>query len=117
MKKTYVIALMLVFCLMFSCKTERNNENVQTKTEDVVKNDSISRLLLKDYHPKSIYNIPITKIDKAKFPVIDMHSHMYVHSEEEMDNWVSIMDSVGIDKTIVLTYETGKKFDSVFQVY
>jgi hypothetical protein len=39
-------------------------------------------LLLKNYRPKSIYNIPITKIEKAKFPVIDMHSHPYVSGNE-----------------------------------
>ena len=34
-------------------------------------------ILLKDYRPESIYKIPVTKIAKAKFPVIDMHSHPY----------------------------------------
>lgn len=31
------------------------------------------RLLLKDYNPKSIYKVPVTTIEKAKYPVIDMH--------------------------------------------
>ena len=34
-------------------------------------------LLLKNYRPKSIYKVPVTQIEKAKFPVIDMHSHPY----------------------------------------
>jgi hypothetical protein len=34
-------------------------------------------ILLKDYRPKSIYKISVTKIDKAKYPIIDMHSHPY----------------------------------------
>lgn len=32
-------------------------------------------ILLKDYRPKSIYKIPVTEIAKAKYPIIDMHSH------------------------------------------
>lgn len=35
-------------------------------------------LLLKDYRPRSIYKIPQTEVVKAKVPVIDMHSHVYV---------------------------------------
>jgi hypothetical protein len=31
-------------------------------------------ILLKDYRPKSIYKISVTKIDKAKYPIIDMPS-------------------------------------------
>ena len=32
-------------------------------------------LLLKDYHPKSIYRTPQTEISRAKYPVIDVHCH------------------------------------------
>ena len=34
-------------------------------------------ILLKDYRPKSLYKIPITEVSRAKFPIIDMHSHAY----------------------------------------
>lgn len=74
-------------------------------------------LLLKNFHPKSIYNIPETTIDKAKFPVIDMHSHAYAQSEEEIRQWVRTMDKFGIEKTIVLTMQTGRKFDSIYALY
>ena len=33
------------------------------------------QVLLKDYRPKSIFRIPETHVEKARFPVIDMHSH------------------------------------------
>jgi len=32
-------------------------------------------ILLKDYRPRSIYKVPVTRVEKAKFPIIDMHSH------------------------------------------
>ena len=31
-------------------------------------------LLLKNYSPVSIYKIPVTHVNKAAYPVIDMHS-------------------------------------------
>jgi predicted TIM-barrel fold metal-dependent hydrolase len=75
------------------------------------------QLLLKNYRPKSIYNIPVTRIEKAKFPVIDMHSHTYVSNEQELDQWVKNMDEAGIEKTVLLTYAYGKQFDSLAAFY
>lgn len=74
-------------------------------------------LLLKNYHPKSIYNIPKTKIEKPKFPVIDMHSHAYAQTETEIEEWVRTMDKFGIEKTILLSKQTGKAFDSIYNIY
>ncbi len=74
-------------------------------------------LLLSDYQPKSVYNIPVSVIEKAKFPVIDMHSHPYAASLEEVELWVENMDQYNIEKTIILTYATGARFDSIYNVY
>jgi len=74
-------------------------------------------LLLKNYSPRSIYKIPVTKIEKAKFSVIDMHSHPYAQTEAEIQNWVKTMDKFGIEKTTLLTKQTGKAFDSIYNRY
>jgi len=74
-------------------------------------------LLLKDYRPKSIYNVPKSDIQKAKFPIIDMHSHAYPEDAKQIDQWVKNMDEVGIEKTIILSGEIGVKFDSVYQAF
>lgn len=75
-------------------------------------------LLLKNYRPKSIYKIPITKITKARYPVIDIHAHQwYAMNPQEVKNWVNKMDQYGIEKTIILTMLTGAAFDSVYNVY
>jgi len=76
-----------------------------------------NKILLKDYRPKSIYNIPKTNIKKAKFSAIDVHAHPYAKIREEIVNWVKNMDEVGIEKSIVLTQATGAKFDSIFAQY
>jgi predicted TIM-barrel fold metal-dependent hydrolase len=74
-------------------------------------------LLLKDYRPQSIYKIPVTEIAKAKYPVIDMHSHPYAKSAVEIDGWVNNMDEVGVEKTIILTMATGAAFDEIHRKY
>jgi len=81
------------------------------------KEKSVDELLLKDYHPVSIYNIPESKIEKAKFPVIDLHSHPYAKSQTDLQNWIETQKAAGIKKTIVLTYAHGEKFDSLASIY
>lgn len=78
---------------------------------------SVDTLLLKDHQPVSIYKIPVTRIEKAKFPVIDMHSHAYAETISDIETWVENMDQFGIEKTILLTYSTGKEFDSLVNAY
>lgn len=74
-------------------------------------------ILLKDYKPKSIYRTPKTTIEKAKFPVIDMHTHTYAKTKEEVEQWIKTMDKFGIEKSIVLSTQTGNAFDSIYNVY
>ncbi|HZQ18311.1 MAG TPA: amidohydrolase family protein [Terriglobales bacterium] len=78
---------------------------------------SPENILLKDYKPKSIYKIPITQVPKAKFPVIDMHSHPYAKTTQEIAEWVRNMDEVGIEKTMILAMATGEKFSEIYKKY
>src|SRR5690606_8870739 len=74
-------------------------------------------LLLKNYRPVSVFRIPATKITKARYPAIDVHAHDYARDENEVETWVKKMDSLGIERTIVLTGKTGKEFDAVVRKY
>jgi uncharacterized protein len=74
-------------------------------------------ILLKNYRPQSIYKVPVTQIDKAKFPIIDMHSHPYAKTEAEITQWLKTMDQVGIEKTTILAMATGKEFDDIKRKY
>lgn len=53
-------------------------------TEKAHEQTSPETILLKDYKPRSLYKIPITDVLKAKFPIIDMHSHAYAKTPEEI---------------------------------
>jgi len=74
-------------------------------------------ILLKDYRPQSIYKVPVTRISKAKHPIIDMHSHPYAKTSQQIDEWVRTMDEVGVEKTIILTMATGAEFDEIQKKY
>jgi predicted TIM-barrel fold metal-dependent hydrolase len=75
------------------------------------------QILLKDFKPVSLHKVPVTKIEKAHYPVIDMHSHAYAKTPEDVDRWVKVMDEVGVEKTVVLTGATGAEFDRVAGLY
>lgn len=99
----WIIGLFVI--LLSSCCQPKAPEIVDTE------------LLLKNYKPESVYNIPKTKVDRAKYPVIDMHSHPYAMSKDEIDTWVNNMNQFGIERTVLLTYQTGQSFDSIVEQY
>jgi uncharacterized protein len=70
-------------------------------------------ILLKDYKPKSIFRIPETRLEKARYSVIDVHSHDYAPTEANVERWVQTMDEVGLEKTIILSGATGRRFDQM----
>jgi uncharacterized protein len=94
-----------------------SEENDARAKKAMAKPASPENLLLKDYRPQSIYKIPVTKIARAKFPIIDMHSHPYAKTAKEIDDWVRNMDEVGVEKTVILTMATGAEFDGIQKKY
>jgi hypothetical protein len=76
------------------------------------------KLLLKDYRPTPLYKIPKTEVSKAKYSVIDMHTHSTsVHTPEGINEWVKHMDAVGVEKTVLLSCATGAQFDEIYRLY
>lgn len=78
---------------------------------------NIDTLKLKDFRPRSIYKVPQSKIAKARYPVIDFHAHDDDKTEAEIEQWLKTMDAVGIEKSIILSYATGAKLDSIVDKY
>src|SRR5687768_15712575 len=70
-------------------------------------------ILLKVYKPKSIFRIPETRVEKARYPIIDVHSHDYAPTESNVQRWAQTMDEVGLEKTIILSGATGRRFDQI----
>jgi uncharacterized protein len=74
-------------------------------------------ILLKDYKPRSIFKIQETRVEKARYPAIDVHSHDYAPTAADVDRWVSTMDTVGLEKTIILSGSTRTRFDAAIARY
>src|SRR5690606_19956426 len=110
-----ILSILFSSLVLIACGTKASVESANVIQQDSIKD--VSTLLLKDYRPRSLYKNNETFIEKAKYPVIDLHAHPYAKSEAELEQWVKTMDQMGVDKTVVMTYETGAAFDSLFQVY
>jgi predicted TIM-barrel fold metal-dependent hydrolase len=107
--------MMPVLCR--ASQAEAQDEAAGNAKHDPRNAQSPEQILLKDYRPKSIYKIPVTRVAKAKFPVIDMHSHPYAKTPEQIAEWVRNMDEVGVEKTVILSMSTGSDFDAVYAKY
>ena len=77
-----------------------------------------TKLLHKDYRPKSIFKTPQTLILKAKYPAFDMHMH--APRGGNLDSTATAllknMDESGIQKTILFC-GTGKEFERLAAVF
>jgi predicted TIM-barrel fold metal-dependent hydrolase len=78
---------------------------------------SPEQLLLKDFKPRSIYRVPASKVERARFPVIDMHTHDNAKTDEQVAAWLRAMDELGIEKSTVLSQAHGAAFDAVIPRY
>jgi len=105
LSKTVVLALVLVAA---SHAQQRGNEAAVRQAGSVQ---------LKEWSPKSSLVVPRTDIPKARYPVIDVHSHAYADTPEEVAQWVRTMDEGGIEKTIVRRGATGERFDELVELY
>lgn len=106
--KSFFILILFASCTLISPAQQR-----ELKTSGL--QDS---LLLKDYRPQSIFQIPQTRVDKARYPAIDMHMHAPRGKNLDSIARVQIknMDEAGVQKTILFC-GTGKTFDNYAAVY
>jgi len=77
----------------------------------------MDQILVKDYNPESSLVVPENPVSRAAVPVIDVHTHVYAKTPEEVREWVETMDRVGIETTVVLTGATGERFDELVELY
>jgi len=108
--------LLLILFWSISCGEKQTEQAIDEDVSEE-RDGSVMNLKLSEYEPISLYNIQRTKVERSKYPAIDLHSHPYAETQQELEQWVKTMEEVGIDKTVVLTYATGPKFDSLYEVY
>src|SRR5438034_948789 len=44
---------------------------------------------------KSTLVVPVTRVERFRYPVLDAHSHPYAKDDEAITSWVGLMDQVG----------------------
>lgn len=79
-----------------------------------VKAGPMDAILAKDRKPASSLVVPVTEVSRAKFPVIDVHTHSSmsrIRSKEDVRRWVQTMDEVGVEISVVFTNASGAAFD------
>ena len=108
MKKNCLI-LAVIALISASCAAPKG-ENASANPAD--------KILLKDFNPTVVNNLPVTKVDLAKYTIIDMHSHDYAVNQEEIAQWVKVMDEVGVENTAIMHCSwIGRPFEEVVEAY
>src|SRR5215467_12477338 len=64
---------------------------------------------IEEYQPKSTLVIKEHKIERAKFPFIDIHSHHWNPTAEEVDRLVREMDTINLRLMVNLSGGTGEQ--------
>lgn len=73
---------------------------------------SPENILLQDYRPVSLFKSAESNITRAKFPVIDVHTHAW-SPQTDLNSLVQRMQAANVEKSIVLSFETGAAFDAL----
>ena len=79
--------------------------------------DANKTLLLKDFHPQPMLHVPAHEVKRAKFPVIDVHTHtndaMGIGDRVDPAQLVTMMDRDNIKTIVILTGLWGEKLQAV----
>ena len=108
MKTSTFFAVLLALVAQLSAQRGQGNQ-------DAVK--AMGEITLKDYSPDSSLIVPEHHPAKARYAAIDVHSHVYAMTPEEVAAWVRTMDETGVETTVVLTGATGAEFDRLVDMF
>src|SRR5882724_8841719 len=71
---------------------------------------------LDQYQPKSTLVVPEHKLERAKFPFIDIHSHHWNPTAEHVDQVVKEMDTINLRVLVNLSGGTGEELKRTLAV-
>ena len=79
--------------------------------------DSKKTILLKDFHPEPALHAAVHEIPRAKFPVIDVHTHtndaVGIGDRVDPEEMVARMDRLNIKTIVILTGMWGDKLQTI----
>ena len=105
--------MLFILCsvaLLTACNASRNSDESAASPAD--------KVLLKDFNPTVVNNIPVTFVPRAKFDIIDMHAHDYAATDEEIAQWCKTMDQIGVLNTAIMHCSwIGRPFEEYIEAY
>lgn len=108
------VLFLLTIALLAACNAPKATDQT-TQTAPYNPADTI---LLRDFAPQVINNIPKTHVERAQYDIIDMHAHDYAESEEQIAQWCKTMDRVGVLNTAIMHCSwIGRPFEEYVEAY
>lgn len=115
------VALMIAGAAILALLGTGAAQQAQTRKFGVeVQPGPMDSILLKDYAPSSSLAVTRTHIEKARVPVIDVHTHTSqsnIRSAADIEAWLRTMDEVGIAVSVVFTGASGAEFDRLVDLF
>jgi predicted TIM-barrel fold metal-dependent hydrolase len=114
MRRVVVIAVLFSsFCLLAAQDQTKNP--ISYKAAPNAKERET--LLLRDFHPTSMLHARVTSIERAKFPVIDVHNHindaMGIDEHEPPAKVIQVMNATNVRTVVILTGQWREKLQHV----
>jgi uncharacterized protein len=104
-------------CLILLCAVPALSQQAGIGYKTAADADSKKTLLLKDFHPEAMVHLPAHTVERAKFPVIDVHNHtndaMGIGDRVEPKELVARMDRLNIKSMVILTGLWGDKLQKI----
>ena len=113
-----------------AAQTHTAHAVTSAESSDPAKGSSGERLALEDYEPKSMLHVHETRVERARFPAVDIHTHITVAAKSEKgvelsaeraylgkpDELLSTMDRKNVRAMVNLTGGYGNGCGSCQQV-
>jgi predicted TIM-barrel fold metal-dependent hydrolase len=112
-KRIITTALLLAFTSGRECSAQQTGIGYKPATDS----DSKKTILLKDFHPESALHAAANEIQRAKFPVIDVHTHtndgVGIGDRVDPREMIARMDRLNIKTIVILTGMWGDKLQTI----
>jgi len=114
-KEIATTALLLVFLRVPECVAQQTGIGYKPAADAATK----KILLLKDFHPEPMAHVAVNEIQRAKFPVIDVHTHTNdaagIGDRVDPAELVARMDHLNIKTIVILTGMWGDKLETIIE--
>ena len=109
--------LFLALAFVYGSGSEGSAQQTGIGYQPATDADSKKTILLKDFHPEPALHAPAHEIQRAKFPVIDVHTHtndaVGIGDRVDPKEMVARMDRLNVKTIVILTGMWGDKLQTI----